>query len=212
MQGSARTITAVALRSLFAALKLRRLVFVDPARTVKPGRFPRAPVLGLDDHARTSLLSQLDRVDHRLVVLLAGVHALTRADMLALKLDDLDLDAAVMTVRDARRPLDRLLVDTIVAWLTERRRRWPASANPHLLVTFKSAYGLGPASTGYITKIFKPLPTTAAGLRADRLLDEARASGGDAIRLVRLFGLSPETAVRYCNELDLTTEMIHDGH
>ena len=212
VQGSGRTITAVALRSLFAALKMRRLVFVDPARAVKPGRFPHTPVLGLDDHARTSLLAQLDRVDHRLVVLLAGVHALTRADLLALKLDDIDLDAAVMTVRDARRPLDRLLVDTIVAWLVERRRRWPASANPHLLVTFKSAYGLGPASTGYITKIFKPLPTTAAGLRADRLLDEARASGGDAIRLVRLFGLSAETAVRYCNELDLTTEMIHDGH
>jgi hypothetical protein len=212
LQGSARTITAVALRSLFAALKLRRLVFIDPARAVKPGRCPRVPVLGLDDRLRTSLLASLPRCDHRLVVLLAGVHALTRSDMLGLRLDDIDLDAAVMTVRGRRRPLDRLLIDTIVAWLAERQQRWPASANPHLLVTYKSAYGLGPASTANIVGIFKALPTTAAGLRADRLLDEARACGADPLRLVRLFGLSSETAVRYCNELGLDTELVADGH
>lgn len=213
LHGSARTLTAVALRSLFAALKARRLVFVDPARTIRPGRFPRTPVLGLDDTSRTNLLATLPRPDHRVVVLLAGVHALRRADMLALRLDDIDLDAATMTVRATRRPLDRLMITTIVAWLDERRRRWPHSANPHLLVTYKSAYGLGPASTRYITGIFKPLPTTAAGLRADRLLGEAQASGGDPLRLARLFGLSAETAVRYCTELDLTTEtgIAHDG-
>ena len=210
LQGSARTITAVALRSLFAALKARRLVFVDPARPVRPGRFPRTPVLGLDDRSRTSLLASLPRPDHRLVVLLAGVHALTRADMLGLRLDDVDLDAAVMTVRHSRRRLDQLMVDTTVAWLAERRQRWPASANPHLLVTYKSAYGLGPASTGYITGIFKGLPTTAAGLRADRLLGEAQASGGDPLRLAALFGLSAETAVRYCTEIDLHTETESD--
>ena len=211
LHGSARTVTAVALRSLFAALKLRRLVFVDPARAVKPGRFPATPVLGLDDGARMSLLDALPRPDHRLVVLLAGVHALTRTDMLALRLDDIGLDAAVMTVRNRRRAIDRLLADTIVAWLTQRRERWPASANPHLLVTYKSVYSLGPASTGYITGIFKPLPTTAADLRADRLLDEARASGRDPLRLAQLFGLSAETAVRYCSQLDRTTEIVADG-
>lgn len=212
LQGSARIIAAVALRSMFAALKMRRLVFLDPARPIKPGRFPRTPVLGLDNEVRTSLLTCLPRSDHRLVVLLAGVHALTRADILAMHLDDVDLDAATITVRHSRRRADGLLIDTLVAWLTERNQRWPACANPHLLVTYKSAYGLGPASTGYIRGIFKLLPTTAAGLRADRLLDEARTSGGDPLRLTRLFGLSAETAVRYCNEIDLTTEIIADGH
>ena len=211
LQGSARVITAVALRSLFSALKIRRLVFLDPARPVKPGRFARTPVLGLDDEVRTSLLARLPRTDHRLVVLLAGVHALTRADILAMHLDDVDLDAGTITVRHIRRRADSLLIDTIVAWLTERNQRWPACANPHLLVTYKSAYGLGPASTNYITGIFKTLPTTAAGLRADRLLHEARHSGGDPLRLTRLFGLSAEAAVRYCNEIDLTTEIIADG-
>ena len=202
--GSRRTLTAVALRSLFAALKTRRMVFVDPARPLSPGRFPHSPVLGLDNNARTALLSTLPRPEHRLVVLLAGVHALTRADMIGLCLDDIDLDAATMQVRDTTRPLDRLVTATINAWLTERRRRWPASANPHLLVSYKSAYGLGPVSTGYFKNVFAELPTTAAGLRADRLLTEAQAHG-DPLRLVRLFGISPAIAVGYCTDADLDT-------
>ena len=40
LTGSRRTLAAVALRSLFAALKTRRMVFVDPARALSPGRFP----------------------------------------------------------------------------------------------------------------------------------------------------------------------------
>lgn len=211
LHGSARTITAVALRSLFAALKARRMVFVDPAQTVKPGRFPRTPVIGLDANARMTLLAALTRADHRVVVLLAGVHALTRADIIALRLDDIDLDAAVITVRGTRRHLDRLLAATILAWLTERQQRWPASANPHLLVSYKSVYGLGPVSTAYVTRVFTQLPTNAAGLRADRLLDEAHACGGDPLRLVGLFGLSDDTAVRYCAEATLDTALTDAG-
>jgi integrase len=211
LHGSSRTITAIALRSLFAALKTRRLVFIDPARTVSPGRFPTIPVLGLDDDQRQALLGMLPRADHRLVVLLAGVHALTRADMIALQVDDINLDTATMQVRGRSRPLDRLTSEAIITWLAERRRRWPDSANPHLLVTYKSAYGLGPISTAYIAGIFKTLGTTAAGLRADRLLGEAHAHG-DPLRLVRLFAVSPATAVRYCTEAGLDRATGDDPH
>lgn len=55
-------------------------------------------------------------------------------------------------------------------------------------------------STAYITRIFKTLPTTAAAVRADRLLGEAHATGGDPLQLARMFDLSPDTAVRYCTE------------
>jgi hypothetical protein len=211
LHGSSRTLTAVALRSLFAALKTCRLVFVDPARTVSPGRFSTIPVLGLDNNARQELLGMLPRADHRLVVLLTGVHALTRADMLALRVDDIDLDAATIQVRARTRPLDRLTSEAIVTWLNERRRRWPASANPHLLVTYKSAYGLGPVSTAYFQRVFAGLPTTAGGLRADRLLGEAKAYG-DPLRLVRLFALSPATAVRYCTQAGLDRTTGDDPH
>jgi hypothetical protein len=43
--------------------------------------------------------------------------------------------------------------------------------------------------------------TTAAGLRADRLLDEAQATGGDPLRLTHLFGISDPAAIGYCAEL-----------
>ena len=138
------------------------------------------------------------------MVLLAGVHALTRADMIGLCLDDIDLDAATMQVRDITRPLGSVVTANIIEWLIERRRRWPASANPHLLVSYKSAYGLGPVSTGYFKDVFAELPTTAAGLRADRLLAEAQTHG-DPLRLVRLFGISPASAVGYCTDAGLDT-------
>jgi hypothetical protein len=90
LTGSARVGTLVALRSLFKVLKSRRVIFTDPARSVHPGRFPSEPVLGLDPETRRRLLADTRRLDHRLVVLLAGVHALTRADITALRLEEVD--------------------------------------------------------------------------------------------------------------------------
>jgi len=40
-------------------------------------------------------------------------------------------------------------------------------------------------------------------LRADRLLGEAYATGGDPLRLTSLFGISDPTAIRYCAETGL---------
>ena len=85
----------------------------------------------------------------------------------------------------------------------ERRRRWPATANPHLLISTRSALGLGPVSAGYLRGVTANLPVTLHQLRADRLLTHARDTGGDPLSLHRLFGLSADTAVRYCTELDV---------
>lgn len=198
LTGSARTGTTVALRSLFAALKSQRMIFTDPTRRVRPGRFPRRPVLGLDDASRAGLLADTARTDHRLVLLLAGVHALSRAEITALRLDEIDLASRWLLVRGRRVTLDELTHQHLRDWLEERRTRWPATANPHLLITSKSAYGLEPVSTRY----FRGLSTPPSRLRADRLLAAATASNGDPLTLVRLFGVSGDTAVRYCTELD----------
>jgi hypothetical protein len=207
LRGSARAATAVALRSLFATLKSRRLIFADPTRRVHPGRFARRPVLGLDPATRGALLDQLTRADHRLVLLLAGVHALSRADIIGLRLDDVDLrdDVGTLTARGARRILDEPTRTTLACWLDERRRRWPATANPHLLISIRSALGLGPVSAGYLRGVTANLPVTLHQLRADRLLTHARDTDGDPLSLHRLFGLSADTAVRYCTELDVPT-------
>ena len=209
LRASARTTTttAVALRSLFATLKSRRLIFADPTRRVHPGRFPRRPVLGLDPATRAGLLDQLTRPDHRLVVLLAGVHALPRADITGMRIDDVALPAgggpATITVHGIRRGLDQPTRAALADWLRERRRRWPTTANPHLLISTRSALGLAPVSTGYLRGVTAHLPVTLHQLRADRLLTQARDTGGDPLSLHRLFGLSADTALRYCAELDL---------
>lgn len=198
LRGSRRTHTAVALRSLFGTLKACKLIFANPARRTRPGNFPSRPVLGLNDAARTGLLSGLDRADHRLVVLLAAVHALSRADIASLRVDDVDLGAHTIVMRGHPRPVDTLTHDHLTAWLHERRRRWPGTANPHLLITTQSALGLNPVSTAY----FQRLPIPVAELRADRLLAEARDTHGDVLALMHLFGLSSRGAVRYCTELE----------
>ncbi len=206
LQGSRRVMMAIALRSLFKALKARRLIFVDPARSLGVGRFPKTPVLGLDAVTRFSLLDKVERTDHRLVILLAGVHALSRADLCGLRLDDVDLDAKTIIVREQRRPLDPVVAEHLLDWLRVRRQRWPRTANPYLLVSTTSAFGIRPVSKGYFTGVFADLPTTAAGLRADRLLAEATESGGDLLRLVHMFGLSPDAAMRYCAGSEMDTE------
>lgn len=175
------------------------MIFGDPTRRTRPGKYPQRPVLGLDDSTRAGLLTGLDRADHRLVVALAAVHALSRADIAALRLDHIDLPARSIVVRGKPRPLDSLTHDQLIAWLRERQQRWPTTANPHLLITTQSALGLNPVSTGY----FRTLPVAVSQLRADRLLAQARDTGGDALTLMHLFGLSDDAAVRYCAELDL---------
>jgi hypothetical protein len=52
------------------------------------------------------------------------------------------------------------------------------------------------------TRYFRGLPTPPSRLRADRLLAAAADGNGDPLTLVRLFGVSDDTAVRYCTELD----------
>jgi len=90
-------------------------------------------------------------------------------------------------------------------WLELRRHRWPASANPYLLVNQSTAGGLTPVTRGYIQQVFGRLGVTAENLRVDRLLGEVQDSGGDPLQLTHLFGISDPTAIRYCAELDAAT-------
>ncbi|MEV5011745.1 hypothetical protein ACFY2M_39995 [Streptomyces sp. NPDC001276] len=82
-------------------------------------------------------------------------------------------------------------------WLAYRHRRWPASTNPYLLVSQKTALDPDqPAiSIGTLRGVL-PRGVTLDGLRQDRILDEAFASA-DPLRLMRLFGVTERTAMRY---------------
>ncbi len=57
-----------------------------------------------------------------------------------------------------------------------------------------------PVGRSYIQATVRRAGITAQDLRADRVLGEAHATGGDPLRLTRLFGISDPTAIRYCAE------------
>ena len=99
------------------------------------------------------------------------------------------------------RPLDRLANGHLRAWLQARQTRWPATANPYLLINRSTSGGIRPVSRGYVQVTVRRTGITARDLRADRLLSEAHASGGDPLRLTYLFGISDPTAIRYCAEV-----------
>jgi hypothetical protein len=134
-------------------------------------------------------------------VLLAGVHALRPHQIRLLALEDVDLAAGTLAVGGRPRRLDALTRQALAGWLERRRHRWPASANPYLLVNQSTAGGLTPVTRGYLQAVGL-LGVTAEDLRVDRLLAEAQDSGGDPLTLTLLFGLSDPTAIRYCLELD----------
>lgn len=71
----------------------------------------------------------------------------------------------------------------------------------------QTAGGVQHVATGYVTLAFRKLGHTAQQLRVDRFLDEVHNTGGDPIRLIRLFGLSDPTALRYCADEKTMTNL-----
>jgi integrase len=157
--------------------------------------------LGRDDAVPARLLSSLDEPGQQLIVLLAGVHALRPSQICALTLDAVAPAASALLISGRTRPLDRLTTGYLRAWLHARHTRWPTTAHPHLLINRSTAGGVKPVSRGYVQDTVRRAGITAAGLRADRLLGEVHASGGDPLQLTHLFGISDPTAIRYCAEL-----------
>lgn len=202
LSGATRRLGLAAMRSLFTTLKARRVLFTNPAAPLSGRALQPPPVLPLDDAQRARLLGHLREPGQRLIILLAGVHALRPSQICALTLDDAGPSASTLLIGGRARPLDRLTADHLRAWLQARHTRWPVTANPYLLINTSTAGGTGPIGRSYVQDTVRRAGITAAELRADRLLGEAHASGGDPLRLTHLFGISDPTAIRYCAELD----------
>ena len=150
LPGATRLLALSAMRSLFATLKARRVLFTNPAAPLTGHTIQPPPVLPLDDCLRARLLGRLHNPAERLIVLLAGVHALRPAEICALTLDAADPAASTLLTGGRARPLDQLTTSHLRAWLQARHARWPATANPHLLINRSTAGGLDPVSRSYI--------------------------------------------------------------
>ena len=192
---------ATALRSLFRALKQERLIFRDPTRGISVPSVVRLPV----PIATCRLRGLIDRADGpmaQLAVALVAIHGLGKREAPRLLLADLDLPGGRLLVRRSLALhtvyLDDLARALAIAWLRERHRRWPATANPHLLISQQTAAmdTLPPVSSMGMTEIFRPLGLAPSRLRQDRILDEARHTA-DPVHLIRVFGISATTAMKY---------------
>ncbi|MFE4254265.1 tyrosine recombinase XerC [Streptomyces sp. NPDC056910] len=200
--GSAARRLQSALRSYFRALKRERLVFRDPARTVRPATARSLPE-SLPGERIVGLLDRLRDARSRFMVGLVAIHALSPRQLVQLQQTDLDWSRAQMRIRRLGRMehliyLDGFTLELATAWEVERRRRWPDCSNPHLFVTRNTAVDDSgpPTSDCVVTKVFRRVGATAGALRVDRIVDEARHSA-DPVRLMRLFGLSNLSATRY---------------
>jgi hypothetical protein len=197
LHGHQRQTAVVALRSLFAWAKTNGVIFRDPARRVRVGRlqWPVWQPLLPEQIARTVEAATTPQA--RLLVALAAVHAARTSAVRALRLEDVDLGNRRLTIAGRTRPLDELTHTLLVAWLDHRRRRWSNTANPHLLISARTAVGLGPVSLPWANQILRGLPATLERLRIDHQLEEALTHQADPLHLAAVFDLDESTAIRY---------------
>jgi hypothetical protein len=189
--GSHRTWAEYGLRSLFATLKARKIIFTNPTRGMGTTRVNRTVPLPLDAARVRDALNSPDPVVAVCVALVA-FHALTVQQVAALQLTDivdgrLNLDGRTIPLADPVRV-------RLTAWLDHRQRTWPGCINPHLIVSRLSAPRLIPVSDGFP---WRKIALSAQALREDRILAEIHATGGDVRRICDLFGLSITAALRY---------------
>jgi integrase len=110
------------------------LIFRNPTSRIKVGQNEYAVLQPLlPEQVERSVATALT-LAARLVLALAAVHAARVAQIAALVLDDVDLGNRRLTIAGRARPLDELTLKLLTDWLDHRRRRWPSTANLHLLI------------------------------------------------------------------------------
>jgi hypothetical protein len=211
LHGHQRHTIVVALRSLFAWAKTNGVIFRDPTRRIRVGRrdWPVWQPLLPQEIART--VEAVTTLQARLVVALATVHAASCGAIRALLLDDVDLANRQLRIAGRPRPLDELTHRLLVEWLDHRRRRWPNTANPHLLISARTAVGRGPVSAPWANLILRGLPATLERLRIDRQLEEALTHRADPLHLAVVFDLDESTAIRYAASARQLLEWLHEA-
>lgn len=178
------------------------MIFRDPARTVVLSYSKPLPSPLPSDQLH-GLLNKGPDTRGRLMIALVTIHALQTGDLRRLLIDDLDRSTGRLSVRRAGHAdhivyLDETTLGLATAWIAERTRRWPRTTNPYLFVTRVSAASdRNPTiSKQAFVATFRENGLQPSKLREDRILDEAKETA-DPVHLMRVFGLSDATAVRY---------------
>ncbi len=188
-----RTYLLSGLRSMFRYLKAARLIFLNPTSGLRGDPKPPLQLRPIDLDTIRAALNSNDTAQAAITALIA-FHALRNAQVRRLQLTD---------IRDGRVhleghsiPLADPVRHRINAWITERARRWPNTANPHLFIHVRTAVRTTEATAGWLNHKIGVPPET---IRQDRILHEALTTNGDVRRLCDLFALSIPAAQRYAD-------------
>ncbi|MFV5999025.1 hypothetical protein ACNPQM_43780 [Streptomyces sp. NPDC056231] len=199
LHGRQRHDQLVALRSLFTWAKRNGLIFRNPTSRIKVGQYEYAVLQPLIPEQVDRSVAAATTPATRLILALAAVHAARVAQIATLMLDDVDLGNRRLTIAGRVRPLDDLTLQLLLDWLEHRRRRWPNTANLHLLINNQTANTTGRASNHWISTAMRGQEATLERLRVDRQLEEAMVKGPDPLHLAEVFGLDEKTAMRYAD-------------
>ncbi|MFF4729570.1 hypothetical protein ACFY3M_30315 [Streptomyces mirabilis] len=198
LHGHQRHDQLVALRSLFTWAKRNGLIFRNPTSRIKVGQYEYAVLQPLVPEQVDRSVAAATTPATRLILAFAAVHAARVAQIASLMLDDVDLGNRRLTIAGRVRPLDDLTRKLLLDWLEHRRRRWPNTANLHLLINNQTATRpAAPATTGSVPRCAGR--TRQERLRVDRQLEEALTHGPDPLHLAEVFGLDEKTAMRYAD-------------
>ncbi|SFK99782.1 hypothetical protein SAMN05216275_14612 [Streptosporangium canum] len=201
LRGSRLSNAVTALKSLFRFATKHRRIFTNPTTQLHPGAHPYPERLPLDELTLKTAASAAVTPALRLIVALAAIHAARPQAIRLLTLDDIDLPNRRIILDGLARPLDELTHDALRDYLAERRRCWPHTANPHVLLSRLTAAGVKPVSTYYLKQhLLVRHQVRLDDLRADRVLEEALNRGPDALHLAVVFGIEESTAIRYAEQ------------
>jgi integrase len=194
---SRRRQTLTALRSLFGHCKKAGSIFRDPTRGVRDGQRPLILIQPLQPAEIHQATAAAVTPAARLAVALAAIHAARPRAIRELHLADADLGNRRLVIAGRARPLDELTASLLLAWLQHRGRRWPGTANPHLIINQQTAMTTRAVSENWLAGSCRGLTATLERLRVDRQLEEALTCGADPLHLAAVFGIDDTTAIKY---------------
>jgi hypothetical protein len=197
LSGSLRRQTLTALRSLFGHCRKTGTIFRDPTRGIRDGQRPLILIQPLQPAEIDQAASAAVTPAARLAVALAAVHAARPRAIRELHLGDADLGNRRLVIAGRARPLDDLTRSLLLAWLQHRGRRWPGTANPHLIINQQTAMTTRAVSENWLTTSCRGFTATLERLRVDRQLEEALTHDADPLHLAAVFGIDDTTAIKY---------------
>ena len=163
------------IRHFFGWARRTRTVLVDPTTdiTLTPRRGFTGDTLTVAEQRRLFRRWTTDDVHphEAMVGLLALLHALSLAQLQALQVTDVDLDAHTLRVKGRPHPvpLDPASFTAVQACMAHRDTL--GTPNPHLIITKITKPRMTPPSSAYLTHLLDPAGVRIKTLRSTRLVD-----------------------------------------